>query len=140
MLALALAILVMIFTLASCNFNVTGAISDAKSTTKAQAMMEALAENRMTDAIALMHPSVSENEAAQLSQMSDYLDGRKASSMSIMNKNTTTSIGSAGQLTQEQVSYKVTLTDGAVIYLATIYLNNDAGEGFVSFQMILGVV
>ena len=47
---------------------------------------------------------------------------------------------SDGKARQEQVAYQVTLTDGSVIYLNVVYLSNTAGAGFVSFQLVLGVV
>ena len=72
--------------------------------------------------------------------MSNYLNGRKASSMELVNINITTSTGTSGKALQEQVAYKVTLNDGAVIYLNTVYLSNNAGSGFVSFQLVLGIV
>jgi hypothetical protein len=41
---------------------------------------------------------------------------------------------------QEQATYKTTLDSTEVIYITAVYLNNNAGSGFISFQLVLGVV
>ena len=125
-------------TLTSCNFNISGLL-DAVSTPKVEAMMEALADGDLASAKALLHPSITDGEA-NLIQMVDYLDGREVSSLEVIGKNVTSSVGSSGNMIREQVNYEVTLTDSTVIYLTTVYRINDAGSGFVSFQMILGMV
>lgn len=138
-LTLTLAILMLTLALTSCNFNISGSILDATSTPKVEAMMEALAKGDLTSAKTLLHPDRTDGEK-YLPQMVDYLDGRGVSSLEVTGKNVTTSVGSGGNVTQEQVTYKATLTDDTVIYLSTVYLTNDTGEGFVSFQMVLGMV
>ena len=72
--------------LTACNFstNIAGALEDeAESTSKVEEMMTALAENRASDAKALMHPQSAEKADAAIAQMSDYLAGRKISSMEL---------------------------------------------------------
>ena len=125
-------------TLTSCNFNISGLL-DAVSTPKVEAMMEALADGDLASAKALLHPSITDGEA-NLIQMVDYLDGREVSSLEVIGKNLTSSVGSGGNMIREQVNYEVILADSTVIYLTTVYRINDAGSGFVSFQMILGMV
>ena len=129
----------LVLALTSCNFNISGSILDATSTPKVEAMMEALADGDLASAKALLHPSITDGEA-NLIQMADYLDGREVSSLEVIGKNLTSSVGSGGNMIREQVNYEVTLADSTVIYLTTVYLSNDAGAGFVSFQMILGMV
>ncbi len=138
-----LVLLALLGCLTACNFtqNITGALADkVDATPKVEEMMTALAENRISDAKALMHPQATEGLDAAITQMSTYLDGRKASSMELINFNVSSSIGTSGNVRQEQVGYKVTLNDGAVIYLNVVYLSNNAGAGFISFQLVLGVV
>lgn len=129
--------------LTACNFtqNMSGAFAgEAESTSKVEEMMMALAENRASDAKTLMHPQVAEKTDAAIAQMSDYLVGREVSSMELRSIGVNTSTGTSGKTRQEQVAYQVTLADGAVIYINVVYLSNNAGTGFASFQLVLGVV
>ena len=138
LLSITLVALMLVLALTSCNFNISGFL-DATSTPKVEAMMEALADGDLASAKALLHPSITDGEA-NLIQMVDYLDGREVSSLEVIGKNLTSSVGSGGNMIREQVNYEVTLADSTVIYLTTVYLANNAGAGFVSFQMILGIV
>lgn len=141
--SLSLVLAVLVGCLAACNFqsNLSGALAgDAESTLKVEEMMQALAENRTSDAKALLHPQKAEQAEAALTQLSAYLAGRKADALEQMNINIKTFSGASGKTRQEQVSYQVTLTDGAVIYLNVVYLSDNAGTGFSSFQLVLGVV
>ena len=72
--------------------------------------------------------------------MQTYLAGRKVAALNIQNINITSSVGTAGKARQEQLAYKATLEDGEVIYLNVVYLSNDKGDGFVSFQLVLGAI
>jgi hypothetical protein len=103
-------------------------------------MMTALAGNRLSDAKALMHPQVAEASDHAISQMGDYLEGRKVSAMELTSVTVNTSTGTSGNARQERLNYRVTLTDGAVIYLNVVYLSNNQGTGFAAFQIVLGVV
>ena len=140
-LCLTLALLAMLACLTSCNFNIQSAITD-KVTSKEQAeeMMSHLSARRMTDAVSLMHPEKSDSSQPALGQIATYLNGRTVKKMDVVGVNFTSSVGTNGNTSQEQVSYQVTLSDGAVVYLSTVYVKSAAGEGFVSFQMVLGVV
>ena len=140
-LCLMLALLAMLTCLTSCNFNIQSAITD-KVTSKEQAeeMISHLSARRMTDAVSLMHPEKSEGSQQALGQIATYLNGRTVKNMDVVGVNFTSSVGTNGNTSQEQVSYQATLSDGAVVYLSTVYVKSAAGEGFVSFQMVLGVV
>ena len=134
---------VMVLSLTACNFtsNMAGAMAgEAEATPKVEEMMTALAANKASDAKALMHPEVAGKSDAAIAQMSAYLAGRKATSMEVKNIQVNTSAGTSGKTRQEQVAYQVTLTDSTVIYLNVVYLSNNAGAGFASFQIVLGVV
>ena len=129
--------------LTACNFtqNMSGAmIGEAEATPKVEEMMAALADNNTSDAKALLHPQAAETFDNAIAQMSAYLAGRKANAIELVNININTSTGTAGKTRQERVGYKVTLTDGAVIFLNAVYLSNNQGTGFASFQVVLGVV
>lgn len=119
----------------------SGALAgDAESTPKVEEMMQALAENRTSDAKALLHPQKAEQAEAALTQLSAFLAGREVDALEQRNININSFSGTSGKTRQEQVSYQVTLTDGAVIYLNVVYLSDNAGTGFSSFQLVLGVV
>ena len=129
--------------LTACNFtqNMSGAIAGkAEATPKVEEMMAALADDNTSDAKALLHPQVAETSDNAIAQMSTYLAGRKASAIELISININSSAGTAGKTRQEQVGYQVTLTDGAVIFLNAVYLSDNQGTGFASFQLVLGVV
>ena len=138
-----LVLLALLGCLTACNFtqNISGAIAgEAKATPKVEEMMAALADDNTSDAKALLHPQVAETSDNAIAQMSAYLAGRKASAIELISINVNTSTGTAGKIRQERVAYQVTLTDGAVIFLNVVYLSNNQGTGFASFQVVLGVV
>ena len=138
-----LVLLALLGCLTACNFtqNMSGAIAgEAEATPKVEEMMAALAEDNTSDAKALLHPQVAETSDNAIAQMSAYLAGRKANTIELISINISTSTGTAGKTRQERVGYKVTLTDGAVIFLNAVHLSNNQGVGFASFQVVLGVV
>ena len=135
--------LVWFIVLTSCTFNsnVSGLLAgEAEATAEVEEMMLAMAENRESDAKALMHPQATEKADAAIAQMSTYLDGRKVDSMELTGINVNTSTGSSGKTRQEQATYQVTLDDGVVIHLKVDYLSDDAGAGFSTFQVVIGLV
>lgn len=135
--------LLVLGSLTACNFtqNLSGAIAgEAEATPKAEEMMIALAENNTADAKALLHPQAAETAEGAITQMTAYLAGRKADTMELTNINVNTSTGTAGTARQERVNYRITLSDGDVIYINAVYLSNSQGTGFASFQIVLGVV
>ncbi len=138
-----LVVLVMLSCLTACNFtqSTLNSLADkAEATPKVEAMMSALAENRISDAIGLIHPQKAENSEDTISQICSYLDGRKTSSIVPESINVNSSVSTSGKARQEELVYKVTLTDGAVVYLNVVYLSDNEGTGFTSFQLVLGVV
>lgn len=138
-----LVLMVLLSSLTACTFtqNASGAlVKNAESSKKIEKMMSALAEENITDAQSLMHPESTKDFDDAIFQMSDYIDGREVTSMELININVNTSTGTSGKSREEQVVYKVTLDDNDVIYLNADYLSNNAGTGFTSFQLVLGVV
>ena len=137
-------VMILILTvLTSCNFTQTVndvAANNAKSTSKVEAMISALAEDRMSDAEALMHPQAKEKSDTGIAQIKLYIDGRKAEAMTLQSINVTNSVGISGKASQEQVTFKVALSGGEIVHITSYYLSNNAGEGFISFQMVLGVI
>ncbi len=127
----------------ACNFtqNLSGAIAgEAEATPKVEEMMAALAAGNTADAKALLHPQAAETAEGAIAQMSAYLAGRKAAAMELTGITVNTSTGTSGNVRQERVNYCITLADGDMIYINAVYLSNNQGTGFASFQLVLGVV
>ena len=129
--------------LSSCNFNsnMSGALAgESEATDSVKEMMAALADDNTAAAKALLHPQVAETSDNAIAQMSAFLEGRSASAIELKGIHRTTNTGTAGTSTQDQVSYRVTLTDGVVIFISAVYLSNNRGTGFATFQVVLGLV
>ena len=126
----------------ACNFtqNMSGMMAgEAEATPKVEEMMAALSAANTADAKALLHPQAAETAESAIAQMSAYLAGRTVETMEVTGITVNTSAGTSGNVRQERVNYRITLTDGAVIYLNVAYLSNNQGSGFASFQIVLGV-
>ena len=138
-----LVLMVVLTCLLSCTFsqNLSGSFAgEAESTAKVEEMMTALAENRLSDAKSLMHPQAAEKSDAAIDQMSSYIDCRKVDSMELTSINVNSSTGTNGETREEKVTYQVALDDGVVIHLNVVYLSDNDGTGFSSFQLVIGVV
>ena len=137
-----LIMLVLLSCLTSCNFTqkASGALAGkAEATPKTEEMMTALAENRTSDAKALLHPKASESSDNAIAQMNSYLAGRETKSIELQSINVNSSAGTSGKTREEQVTYRVTLNDDTVISVNAVYLSDNQGSGFSSFQLVLGV-
>ena len=143
LLCLTLILLPLLGCLAACNItqNASGAALEklAESKPAAEQMLVALTQDNTSEAKSLMHPDA-QNTDQGIAQMVSYLAGREVSKVAVQNVNVNSSTGTAGKVRQEQVSYKVTLSDNTVIFISAIHLSNKAGSGFISFQLVLGVV
>ena len=127
-------------TACACNTNMSGAVTEVDSFPKVEEMMMVLAQNSMSDAKKMMHPQSVENSDAAIAQMSRYLAGREAISIEQISFNVQNSFSTSGNTMEEHATYTVTLTDGEVLYLTMVYLSDNYGEGFTSFQFVLGLV
>ena len=136
-------VLLVLGSFTGCNVtqNMSGAIAGkAEATPKVEAMMAALSAANTADAKVLLHPQVAESSDNAITQMSTYLAGRTVETMEVTGITVNTSTGTSGNTRQERVNYRVALADGAVIFLNVVYLSNNQGTGFASFQIVLGVV
>ena len=140
---LTLVILSIISCLAACdiaNNMMDDMEKNAESTPKIQEMMSLLTENRLSEAKKLLHPNANENADDVLEQIATYINGRNAISMELTNIKTSSSTGTSGKARQEQITYRVTLTDGEIVSLNAVYLSNNEGTGFTFIQLSLGTV
>ena len=129
--------------LMACNFttNVSGNLAgEAESFSNVEEMMAALAEDSTSDAKQMMHPKSAENSDAAIIQMSTYLAGREAVSIQQVSIDVKTTNGASGKTKKERATYTATLSDGDIIYLSVTYLSDSDGDGFTSFQLVLGVI
>ena len=146
-----IALAVMCLLMAGCNFNTNfsdGGINLAQMEAKPQLeqMLNALAAKDMDAALALMHPSVvdnaqkKENVKAMLQQMMNFVDGRTFQALSQQSLNVKNSVGTAGSVKQETATFRVTFGTAEVCYLTVTSVTQAGKTGFVSYQLVLGVV
>ena len=138
-----LAVLVMLTGLTACSFTkrLANELADeAEATPREESMLTALVGNQPSDAKALMHPQVADRSDEPIAQMIAYLAGREIRDLELNSINVSTSAGTGGKARQEKLTYKVTLDEDEVIYLNLAYQSDAQGIGFMSFQVVLGIV
>lgn len=134
---MALIPMIIILGLSACNLK--DALSkNAEATPKVEEMFDALSENRVNDAKALMHPEIIATSESGIIQLCDYLDGQKANTIVLDSISVNSSVGTAGKTRQEQLTYKITLNDGSTLNLNVVYLSNKNGSGFTTFNLSIG--
>jgi len=140
---LTLVILSIASCLTACSFtsNIMNVQKDkAESTPKVEEMMSAMAEKSVSDATSLLHPEAKEKADDAIEQIVSYVNGRSVSSMELININVSSSTSTSGKMRKEQAVYQVAMDDGEIFYLSTVYVTNNDGDGFISFQLVLGIV
>ena len=140
---LTLVILSIASCLTACSFtsNIMNVQKDkAESTPKVEEMMSAMTEKSVSDATSLLHPEAKEKADDAIEQIISYVNGRSVSSMELININVSSSTSTSGKMRKEQAVYKVAMDDGEIFYLNTVYVTNNDGDGFISFQLVLGIV
>ena len=137
-------ILTMLGLLSACNFNTNMTDSTGKSKMEAlpqvEEMLQALAEEDGEKALGLMHPDAPNRSAQAIEQLCNYLAGRKVKNLEQKNLHKTKSSGTYGTKQQETATILVTMEDEEQFYLSVSYLTDAEKKGFVSFQLILGMV
>ena len=91
-------------------------------------------------ALELMHPDAPNRSAQAIVQLSAYLSGRDVKSLKVQKLQKTNTSGAGGTKQQETATIFVTMEDEEQFYLAVSYLIDNNHKGFVSFQLILGMV
>ncbi|MBO7303978.1 MAG: hypothetical protein J6V09_01990 [Clostridia bacterium] len=136
-LCLTLVLVTLVFCLSSCAIldKLLGALENQlECAPKIEEMMLALAEGRKDDAMALIHPSASDEADAGITQLIGYVDGSKVAEMKAEGININTSLDKSEGKT-EQAVYKITLENGTVMKLEAVYISNDQGDGFIGFKL-----
>ncbi len=139
-----MAIVSLLCLLTACNFNTNFTDStgnaEMKAAGKVEEMMVALTSGNGDAARNLMHPEVADRCEAAIAQMSDYVAGRKTTKLEQVSLTVNSSAGTAGNVRQEAAVFRVELEDSTVFFLSVTYVFNSDGEGFISFQIVLGAV
>ena len=141
--------MLLILSLAGCNFNTSFndsvGVKDMQAKQQVADVLEAMTQKDMEAVLALMYPDLVEDEIKklplidQLQQIMDYVDGRKVLSLEQLSVNVQNSSGTAGTVKREQGAFKVGFAEETV-YISVTYLTQNGKSGFVSYQLILGVV
>ena len=137
LLCLTLVLITLVCCLSSCALldKLLGALEgQLECTPKIEEMMLALAEGRKDAAMALIHPSSSEEADAGITQLIEYIDGSKVATMKAEGININTNLNKKEGRTEEVV-YKITLENGTVMTLEAVYISNSQGDGFVGFKL-----
>ena len=136
--------LALLLTLTACNVTTNLhdnlGVTEAQCTDQVEQLLQALTEDDLAAALETMHPGTADWAESGLEQLRDYLAGRKVLKLNIQGVNRNSTSGSSGKVEQEQAAFQVVLADGTVCYISAVYRTDKDGAGFVSFQMILGVV
>ena len=122
------------------NFFNNTEMATMKAKDKVTEMMTALTAGDTDAARALMHPNRKETAEAGIQQMIELLDSRKVASLDLQGVNVSTRSGTSGEARQEQGTFRMELEDGTVFFLSAVHFTDGTGEGFISFQLVLGVV
>lgn len=141
MISLTLVLLMLIACMTSCELlnSMIGEIEEStESALKVTEMLTALSEKRMDDAKRLMHPNASYDDAA-LEQLAEIMKERNVVSMIVMGVNVRNEVGTNGNVSTEELSYKTTLSDGTIIYVSSVYVSDNSGVGFTSFRISFGI-
>lgn len=112
---------------------------NSESPEKIDAMLLALAEGRADDAKALMHPDKADESADAIEQMITYIDGRKVTDKKVVGLSVNIAATTNGKTRQEAICYLLTLDDGTTLTVDSLYVSDNAGAGFTSFKLSLGL-
>lgn len=139
-----LAAAVLLCVMTGCTFNAhfsdsTG-IAKMQSAPKVETLLEALADEDPDNEFAYIHPEAEEKSEAALAQLKQFLAGRDVRALEQQSASVNTSSGTNGNSRMEKGVFLVTLEDQTTFYISATHLTNSEGEGFASFQFVLGLV
>ncbi len=100
-------------------------------------MLEALAGEDIQAALALLHPSLhdQENIEASVQRLAEYLGGRVATKKRTESFQINKGTGSNGKFRTETGVVVLTLDDESTATLEFVYLSDSEGEGFTGFHI-----
>ena len=137
-------VVLLLSSLTGCNFHTTSNDSTGKtaadSLPQVEKMLSILGAGDVEQALQMLHPDVRESANHAMEQNSAYMQGRRVTSVETLSCSVYTSKGTAGDIRQEQASFKVTFGDGEIVAVSAVYYTDKAGTGFSTFQIILGAI
>lgn len=103
-------------------------------------MLTALTAGDLESAEALLHPDrVDGATDTALAAMADLLGGREVESCVQVGINVNASTGTGGSSRTESGTVHILFTDGTDLRLSYSYVSDNAGEGFATFQFLVGI-
>ena len=103
-------------------------------------MLTALSAGDLEAAEALLHPDrVDDATDGALAALADLLGGREVDSCVQVGINIHTSAGTGGTSRTESGTVHILFADGTDLQLSYSYVSDNAGEGFATFQFLVGV-
>lgn len=103
-------------------------------------MLTALSAGDLETAEALLHPDRPDDATdAALTALADLLGGREVDSCVQVGINVHTSAGTGGTSRTESGTVHILFTDGTDLRLSYSYVSDKGGEGFATFQFLVGV-
>lgn len=122
------------------NFSDSTGSSVMKAAPKVEQMLSALSDGDVESALVLMYPERAAISESGLAQMCDYLAGRKIAQTESKGVTRQESSGTNGVTSQENGTFRVVLEDGTEFFVSVSYYTAGSAEGFLSFQLVLGVI
>lgn len=136
---LSITALLLVFALAltACNLDVD---ITAQAEPQIREMLAALTAGDGDAAKALIHPSrVDGATDAAIAAMIDLLGGREVESCTQVSLHVNTSTGTKGTARTESGTVHLLFTDGTDMRLQYAYVSDNNGQGFATFELLVGV-
>lgn len=130
-------LLVFVLALSACGMTID---MTAQAESHIKDMLAALTAGDLEAANALLHPERPDDATdAAMAAMIDLLDGREVDSCVQVSINVHTSTGTGGTSRTESGTVHILFTDGTDLSLSYSYVSDNGGEGFATFQFLVGV-
>ena len=128
--------------LTGCNLSYTNSLPSAelKSVESFNTILTALSTGDIAAAKALMYPEVAEASVAPLTQISEFLDGRKVTKLEKVANQVRSSTGTQGKIWEEKEQYTAVLEDETPVAFVIFYYEQGTDVGFTSVQLVLGAI
>lgn len=130
-------VLILALTLSACGMTID---MTAQAEPHIKEMLTALSAGDLEAAKALLHPDrVDDATDGALEALVALLDGREVASCVQVSINVQTSTGTGGTSRTESGTVHVLFTDDTDLRLSYSYVSDNGGEGFATFQFLVGV-
>ncbi|MBQ8236525.1 MAG: hypothetical protein IJZ39_00010 [Oscillospiraceae bacterium] len=128
-------LLVFALTLSACAVDLT-----AKAEPQVKEMLTALSAQDAEAAAALLHPDRADDATdAAIAALMALMDGREVASCVQVGLNVHTNTGTGGTARTESGTVHILFADGSDLRLEYSYVSDNSGEGFATFQFLVGI-